>query len=218
MPESKSERRYTAFAGPRLMASGPIHEVALAAKRALDSAMDQADGDLMVFDDASGRVLDLDLSGDESDVARRFVGPTAGSSPPSTDPGDAPGRRGPGRPKLGVVSHEVTLLPRHWAWLRAQRGSASATLRRLVDQARQRQGGADRVRRAQDAAYRFMTAVVGDAAGYEEALRALYAGDRERFERESKPWPRDFRRHARLLADPAFRVEDPGEPDPRRGD
>jgi len=120
---------------------------------------------------------------------------------------DAPppgGRRRPGRPKLGVVGREVTLLPRHWAWLGAQRGGASATLRRLVDRARKDSADEERVRRSQDAAYRFMSAMVGDEAGFEEAARALFAADGERFRAQAQPWPPDLREYACGLAGPAF--------------
>jgi uncharacterized protein len=110
---------------------------------------------------------------------------------------------GRGRPRLGVVAREVTLLPRHWEWLAAQRGGASVTLRRLVDQARQGDTGATR-RSAQESAHRFMTAMAGDAAGFEEALRALYAGDAARFDEFTTSWPADVRQHARALAVPAL--------------
>jgi hypothetical protein len=122
-------------------------------------------------------------------------------------PGERVRGRGRGRPKLGVVSKEVTLLPRHWAWLGTQRGGASATLRRLVDEARRRNEGRDQVRRSQDATYRFMNAMVGDAPGFEEALRALYAGDAARFDQESAPWAPDVREHARRLASAAFAAD-----------
>jgi len=64
--------------------------------------------------------------------------------------------------------------------------------------------GEDGVRAAQDAAYRFMTALTGNHPGYEEAVRALYAGDRPRFLAESEPWSKDLRAYARRLAGPAF--------------
>ncbi len=113
-------------------------------------------------------------------------------------------RRGPGRPRLGVVGREVTLLPRHWAWLEAQRGNASATLRQLVDQARREGEEADSVRRAQDAAHRFCNAMAGDRPGFEEAMRALFARDGGRFNAETYPWPCDIRDHARWLAEDVF--------------
>lgn len=192
MDETRT-RPCTAFQGPRRLASGPLHEVALAVKAAHDGG---PPGPLLTFDDATGRVIDLDLRGTAEDVAARFA-PT-----PATE-GEA-GRRGRGRPKLGVVAREVTLLPRHWEWLNAQPGGASVALRRLVDQARQAGGEQARRREAQEAAYRFMSALAGDAPGYEEALRALFAGDRGTFTAILGPWPPDVREHALRLAVPAF--------------
>ncbi len=112
--------------------------------------------------------------------------------------------RGPGRPRLGVVAREVTLLPRHWEWLGGQPGGASVALRKLVEQARKANGGRDRQRRAQEAAYRFMSALAGDLAGFEEAIRALFAGDRARFDQLVAPWPVDVGEYARRLGARAF--------------
>ena len=112
--------------------------------------------------------------------------------------------RGPGRPKLGVVAREVTLLPRHWDWLAAQPGGASVALRKLVEDARKVGGGEDRRRAAQEATYRFMQAMAGDFAGYEDVARALFAGDIGKFEQHSATWPEDVRDHAALLAADAF--------------
>lgn len=112
--------------------------------------------------------------------------------------------RGPGRPKLGVVAREVTLLPRHWEWLNGQPGGASVALRKLVDEARRANDGKDRVRQAREAAYRFMSVMAGNERGFEEATRALFAGDRERFEEFVASWPADVRDHAKRLAAAAF--------------
>jgi hypothetical protein len=111
---------------------------------------------------------------------------------------DAPSRK-PGRPKLGVVAREVTLLPRHWEWLAGQPGGASVALRKLVELARKTNAGADRRRQAQEAAYRFLSAMAGDEPGFEEATRALFAGRREEFEANMAAWPEDVREHARKL-------------------
>ncbi|VTZ49346.1 conserved hypothetical protein [Methylocella tundrae] len=164
---------------------------------------------VLVFDDTTGRVIDLDLRGSSADIIgrlsgppRAFVGryrPQPGEMPePASDGGSEP--RGRGRPKLGVISREVTLLPRHWEWLADQPGGASAVLRRLVDEAR-RNGGTRRQRRvAQEAAYQFMQAIAGDLPGYEEASRALFADDRSGLERWMATWPQDVRAHALHLA------------------
>jgi len=185
----------TAFEGERMLATGRLLEVARTVKRAVD----RGGGPVVVFDDSTGRAIDLDLRGTADEVVARLASQQPG--------GQGPASRSPrsrGRPKLGVVSREVTLLPRHWAWLRAQRGGASATLRRLVEEARKQPEGPYRYRQAQDATYRFMSAMAGNEPGFEEAARALYQGDRDRFETESQDWPADVRRHARKLAEEAF--------------
>lgn len=109
-------------------------------------------------------------------------------------------RGGPGRPKLGVVAREVTLLPRHWQWLSSQPEGASVVLRKLVEEARRANAGKDGVRRSQEAANRFMSVMAGDAPGFEEAARALFAGDAERFDQRVEGWPADLRDHAGTLA------------------
>jgi hypothetical protein len=103
-----------------------------------------------------------------------------------------------------VVAREVTLLPEHWEWLAAQPSGVSAALRRLVDAARRRAPGEERARRARDATSQFLTAMAGDRPGYEEATRALYAGDRSRFDALVRAWPKDVREHVARLAAGAF--------------
>lgn len=115
-----------------------------------------------------------------------------------------PSVRARGRPRLGVVAREVTLLPRHWDWLAAQPGGASVTLRRLVETARKSGVAATERRIAQDAAYRVMTTLAGDLPKYEDALRALYAGDRERFEDLISAWPADVRQEVSRTAAQGF--------------
>lgn len=190
----------TAFDGERRVATGTLAEVAAAVK-----ARDKTGG-ILVFDDTTGRVIDLDLRGTLEEVRARHAAADAPRPPDAS-----PHRRGPGRPRLGVVSREVTLLPRHWAWLGAQRGGASATLRRLVDQARKAHARSDAVRAAQDAAYRFMSAMAGDRPRFEEAIRALFAGDRGAFDEHVGAWPRDLREHARRLAADTFGHGEDGE-------
>jgi uncharacterized protein len=183
----------TAFAGSNRIASGPPEQVALAAKAALDANSAQP---LLVFDDLNGSLVDFDLRGTPQEVLARLA--TAPPDPP------APSARGPGRPKLGVVAREVTLLPRHWDWLGAQPGGASVALRKLVEAARVTHAGADRRRLAQQSADRFMSALAGNEPGYEEAARALYAGDQARFAQSMVAWPVDVRDHAMRLAADAF--------------
>lgn len=160
-----------------MIVAGPLGEVLPELKKRFDadrSAM------MLVFADATGRQVDFDLRGTEAQVLARVL--------PEQ-------RTGPGRPKLGVVSREISLLPRHWEWLEEQPNGASAALRRLVDEARRREQGRARVRIALDAAARFLSAMAGDLAGYEEATRALYAKDRAKLESLTSRWPRDVRKH-----------------------
>ncbi|MBI2256199.1 MAG: DUF2239 family protein [Proteobacteria bacterium] len=182
---------YTAFAGQHRLAAGPLGHIALAVKRAEATP----GAPILIYADATGRAIDLDTRGSEAEVAARYA------SPPAEAIGEARGR---GRPKLGVVAREVTLLPRHWEWLGAQSGGASVALRKLIDEARKREDGwaeAKRAqRRAQDAAYHFMSAMAGDLAGFEAAIRALYAGDRPTLEVQMADWPGDIRAHALKLA------------------
>ncbi len=195
----------TAFMGSRRIASGPLPEVAVAVKELVDR--DQI-SPVLVFDDETSEVVDLDLRGTAEQVRRHAEGLAASRGVRAPEPGqdaaEPAGPRGPGRPRLGVVAREVTLLPRHWQWLGSQPGGASAALRRLVDEARRTHAGRDRVRRAQEAAYRFMSAMAGDEPGFEEATRALFAGNLAVFDALVEPWPPDVRDHARKLAAPAL--------------
>ena len=183
---------FTAFEGPRRLVSGPLPEVALAVKRAEQRASEG----VAIFSDATGHAIDLDLRGSYDEIVARLPaspGPAALEAAPSQP-------RGRGRPKLGVVAREVTLLPRHWEWLTTQPGGASVTLRKLVEAARRGNGDKDRSRAARDAAYHFMSAMAGNLRGFEEATRALFAGERRRFASLIAAWPDDIRDHVVRLA------------------
>ncbi len=190
----------TAFQGVRRIASGDLSQVALEAKIVLDR---QENAPIFIFDDVMGTLIDVDFRGSATAVLQRLAKAGAATAP-SGGPSETLGRRGPGRPRLGVVAREVTLLPRHWDWLNSQPGGASVALRRLVDEARRTHGGRDRVREAREAAYRFMSAMAGDEPGYEDATRALFANNQERFDALTQRWPADVRDHARRLAAPSF--------------
>ena len=187
-------RHFTAFLGQQRLASGPLAEVAIAVMNA-----SRGDGakPVVIFDDSSGRPIDLDLRGTEQDIVARLPAPVPDRQP---DAETVPGPRGRGRPKLGVVAREVTLLPRHWEWLAAQPGGASVALRKLVDEARRNSGDRDRLRAARDAAYHFMSVMAGNLPGFEEASRALFADDRRRFAGLIAGWPGDIRDHIVNLA------------------
>jgi len=194
-----SAEQWVAFAGPRRIAVGLPAEVVRVAKEAADGAGGEP---VLVFVETTGRVVELDLRGTVDEVASRYASGAGEGLTSAEDQGQP--RRGPGRPKLGVVGREVTLLPRHWAWLSVQRGGASVTLRRLVDQARRLSVESDRVRGAQNSAYGFMLVVGGDLPGFEEATRALYATDGEAFAAHTEEWPEDLRDQARRMAAGAF--------------
>jgi len=184
---------FTAFTGPHHLAGGPILSVALEVKAALAK---DPESPVLTFDNATGAVVDLDLRGDPEEIAARL----AARFPQSPEVAETETPRGPGRPKLGVIAREVTLLPRHWEWLGTQRGGASHALRRLVDDARRTDHGASEARARRDAAYRFMSAMAGNLSGFEEASRALFAGDAARFGDQSASWPEDIRAHVQKLA------------------
>jgi uncharacterized protein len=168
----------TAFYRFRKLASGSAEDLVSVVKR-------RPQGEVLVFDDTTGSQIDLDLRGKSRKIAE------------GTQAAEARGR---GRPRLGVVAKEVTLLPRHWDWLSLQPGGASVALRKLVDEARRTSGDRDRVRAAQEAAYRFMSAAAGNLPGFEEATRALFAYDRRKFAQLIADWPEDVRDFAVRLA------------------
>lgn len=199
----------TAFEDHRLLLSGPLVEVALAVKTAVEEGSLRT---FLVFDDATGRVIDLDLRGSKADIVDRLSHPpqhimgryaSRPNKPSEFVEDEASEPRGRGRPKLGVVAREVTLLPRQWEWLATQPGGASAVLRRLVDEARRSGGSRQHRRAAQETAYQFMLGIAGDLPGYEEGLRALFADDRTKLEQCIAAWPVDIRAHTiRLAFDP----------------
>lgn len=177
-----------AFLGTELLAEGALVDVVRTVKAALDRGVDQS---IALLDAATGRPVDINFSGSEEEVLQRI--------PRARAPGAA-------RSKPGVVAREVTLLPRHWEWLDTQPGGASVALRKLVELASRDARGADTMRAARDAAYRFMHELMGDAAGFEEATRALFAGDGDRFKALVADWPPAVRTHVLALAEPAWRA------------
>jgi uncharacterized protein len=190
-------RSCTAFMEERCVASGTLLEVAKKIKQTLGEV---EQGSVLIFDDSTSEPIEVDFRGTLKDVLKK-LDQTSAPAPPDQDEDT---QRGPGRPKLGVVSREISLLPRHWDWLNAQPGGASVALRKLVDEARRIYRDRDKVRRSQEVAYRFMSAMAGNLPGFEEATRALFAGNPERFMNMIDPWPADIRDHARKLSVPAF--------------
>lgn len=188
-----NKNKYTSFAGNRLIASGDLASILLQTKHRLDLGEDAR---VLVFDDSSGQQIDFDFRGSPDEVMERLA-----THPHLTAVEATAARSGPGRPKLGVVCREVSLLPRHWQWLEQQPQGASAALRRLVDEARKRDPEGERLRLARDAAAKFMWTMAGDLPGFEEASRALFAGERSRLDILLSEWPEDVRRHVLQLLD-----------------
>jgi hypothetical protein len=156
---------------------------------------------VLIFADLTGEQVELDLRGTAAAVRSRAGERSNKAHPAETlvsESGLSP--RGPGRPRLGVVAREVTLLPRHWDWLNEQPGGASVALRKLVEEARRANAGKDRIRRAQERTYRFMSAIAGNLPDFEEATRALFAWDLDRFKDLIKRWPKDIRLQLGKLA------------------
>lgn len=184
----------TAFQGRTALASGPLDTVAIAAHRAIG---EDPMAVVTVISHASGRTVDLDLRGTARDVAARHAAPFVADA---AEPSPARSR---GRPRLGVVAREVTLLPAHWDWLATQPGGASVALRKLVLQAMRAGARPEALRRARERAYAAMATLAGDLPAFEEASRALFAGDGERLAAQMAGWPPDVRRLVTTLAQPA---------------
>jgi hypothetical protein len=177
----ENERTYTAFAGHERIVTGDLRTMLLETKKRLDAGEQET---VLIFDDRTGKQIDFDFRGTPDEVVERAIPkPTAG----------------PGRPRLGVVSREVSLLPRHWEWLEEQDNGISAALRRLVDEARKREPEQERARRARDAASRFMWCMAGNLPDFEEASRALFAGERDKLAALTRDWPGDIREHAERM-------------------
>jgi hypothetical protein len=181
---------YSAFAGHRLISTGALPGVLSETKEFLDR---KERAPLVIFEDESGRVVDFDFRGTLEQVLARAL-----------PPGGAPR---PGRPRLGVVGREVSLLPRHWEWLEQQPNGISAAMRRLVDEARKHEPGKQRARAVRAAVSRFMTTMAGDFPGFEEATRALFASDERAVERLVRDWPADIRKYALRWVREAARLE-----------
>ncbi|MFB3304643.1 DUF2239 family protein [Pseudomonas sp. AMR01] len=179
----------TAFVGHQRVVAGSYADVF---EQLSDLGL--AAGSFLVFDDATGTQVDYPWP--------------AGYAPeqPAQEDTDAEPPASPcvGRPKLGVVAREVTLLPRHWEWLGQQHGGASAALRRLVDEARTDHASRDQMRQAKDASYRFMSAIGGDLPGFEDASRALFADDAANFSSKIAQWPNDVQTYLAWLSRNAF--------------
>ncbi len=190
-----SSDSYSAFEDTQLLVRGPLLQVVSEVKRRVTKA---SDARIYIFSDVTGKEMDFNLQGSEREVLKRleiYVPATESSAVNSSHPG---------RPKLGVVSREISLLPRHWEWLATQPGGASSTLRKLIEEAKKKSSGESGVKQAQERTYKVMSVLAGNAEGYEEALRALYRKDKKAFLINIKLWPKDVRAHLVELAKPVF--------------
>jgi hypothetical protein len=197
---SEAIKIYTAFEGSRLIARGELSDVAVKVKETIDRG---ERGPVLIFDNHTSQVIELDFRGGVNDVVERLKSATN----PGAEEAESSGRK-PGRPKLGVVAREVTLLPRHWEWLNCQPGGASVALRKLVEDARRINADRDRCRQAREATYRFLSVMAGNEPGFEEAARALFARNAEKFEALVADWPMDVRDHGLNLAAASFAETD----------
>lgn len=198
-----------AFEGSRRIAAGLLGEVAPKVKEVYDA---RPLSRILVFNALTSETIEIDWRGSVEQLLSRIPSLAKDLAPPSASrPPELSAPAGPGRPRLGVVAREVTLLPRHWEWLSTQPGGASVALRKLVEQARRASSAADRIRQAQNATYQFMSVMAGCLDGFEEAARALFAADWPRFDSLIAPWPADVGAHLRVLAAPAFEREAPPE-------
>lgn len=182
---------YTAFEDTKLIIHGTLDEVALKIKKRIKV---KPSASILIFSDSTGKQMDLDLRGSESEILDKLK--VFLTTPESEQAAPA----GPGRPKLGVVPREVSLLPRHWEWLATQSGGASATLRRLIDEARKNSSAKEQVKESQERTHKFMTALAGDLKNYEDALRALYARDKKLFSSLIREWPEDIKEYTKKLS------------------
>jgi len=196
----------TAFLGERLVASGIMEQVVSKVKDII--AQDRL-SQILIFNDSTSKQIEVDFRGTKDIVLERLAQHSDFDAVIQHSDSEAP--RPVGRPKLGVVAGEVTLLPRHWEWLKSQPGGASVTLRKLIDEARHVRAQQDTVRQAQESTYRFMTVMAGNRNHYEEALRALYAGDSRRFYALISDWAPDIRDHIKKLSVKAFSEDEANE-------
>lgn len=191
----ENSQTYTAFNGSTRLARGPLHEVVLEVKHQLKAAPQSS---ILVFSDLTGKEMDFDLRGSDKEVLQRlqvYLSPEASDEIPAA---------GPGRPKLGVIAREVSLLPRHWEWLSTQTGGASATLRQLVEDAKKNLSVKDKLKQAQERTYKFMSTMAGNLPNFEEAVRALYAKDKKKLKEQIAAWPTDIKTHVKDISQEVF--------------
>ncbi|AXI04254.1 DUF2239 family protein [Aquirhabdus parva] len=184
---SVEQSSYTVFNHQRRIATGELVQIASQVQHVMTT---DPQAQILAFADDTGIQTDVNWFDVPKPLEPSAVAQVSEAEPP----------RKAGRPKLGVVAREITLLPRHWEWLNQQSGGASVALRKLVEDARRANEGKDRIKRAQEATYRVMTAMAGNEVGFEEALRALYAGNQVQFKQIVQAWPVDIQTYLNQLA------------------
>jgi hypothetical protein len=190
-------RKFTAFIGKSCIARGPIETVVTAAKEQFDQGITSR---IAIFSDDTGETIEIDFRGTVNDVLARLTHHPMLNTQVQNEPVENGLKRvGPGRPKLGVVSREVSLLPRHWDWLAKQSGGASNALRRLVEDARKKNEAQDRQREIESAVHRFMWDMAGNEPHFEDVTRAFYIRDFQTMGTLMKDWPTDVRVHIKRL-------------------
>ncbi|MBN21814.1 MAG: hypothetical protein CL678_11090 [Bdellovibrionaceae bacterium] len=193
MTTTKQNHFYSAFDDKTLLVQGELDDVVIHIKKHLGKSENSS---ILIFSDSTGATIDFNFQGTKQDVLKRldmFRSPKQKSIP-----------SGPGRPRLGVISREISLLPRHWEWLATQSGGASATLRRLVEEAQKKSSQQVSTKQIQERVYKVMSVLAGDLQGYEEALRALYKKDRKTFFSQIEIWPKDIKKYLKKIGKPIF--------------
>jgi hypothetical protein len=189
-----SSDTYTAFEGNSQLFHGSLADVVIKIKKRLGKEVNSS---ILIFSDSTGKTIDFNFQGNERDIQKRLEIFVSEEVVPIEN-------SGPGRPKLGVISREVSLLPRHWEWLATQSGGASSILRNLVEEAKKKSANGKNPKQAQERTYKFMSAIAGDLEGYEEALRALYKKDKKNFLMQIQSWPRDIKKYILEISGPVF--------------
>lgn len=189
---------YTAFDNTSIIAHGSLRDVILKTKKILGKSENSS---FLIFSDSTGKTIDFNFQGTEKEILKRleiFVS--------NSDEKIELAR--PGRPKLGVISREISLLPRHWEWLATQSSGASSSIRNLIEDAIKKSTSKVSLKQQQEKVYRVMTTLAGDLDGYEEAIRSLYKRDRESFIKFTKGWSKDLRSYLEKLTNDVFEVEE----------
>ena len=196
MTKSSKANKYSAFEDAKLLFQGELSDVVLKIKQYLGKAENST---ILIFSDDTGATMDFNFQGTKQDVLKRLEVFTSSEHETAST--------GPGRPRLGVISREISLLPRHWEWLATQSGGASATIRRLVEEAQKKSSNNTSIKQIQERVYRVMFVLAGDFHGYEEALRALYKRDRKTFFSLIETWPKDVQKYLSEIGKSVFEEE-----------